>query len=47
MFDVLDPLKDPHLLKNKKDWMHANSFNYDHDSNYIISFYNTRADLEN
>ena len=40
VFDVLDPLKDPGLLKNKKDWMHANSLNYDKDGNYIMSFYN-------
>ena len=40
VFDVMDPLKDPALLKTKKDWMHANSLNYDKDSNYIISFYN-------
>lgn len=41
VFDVQDPIKDPHILKNKKDWTHANSLNYDKDSNYIISFYNT------
>ncbi|MDQ6889333.1 MAG: aryl-sulfate sulfotransferase [Bacteroidota bacterium] len=40
VFDVLNPLDDPHLNKNKKDWMHANSLNFDKDSNYIISFYN-------
>ncbi len=40
VFDVMDPLKDPKLLQTKKDWMHANSLNYDADSNYIISFYN-------
>jgi arylsulfate sulfotransferase len=40
VFDVLDPLKDPHILKNKRDWLHANSLNYDLDSNFIISFYN-------
>lgn len=40
VFDVMDPLKDLALLKTKKDWMHANSLNYDKDSNYIISFYN-------
>lgn len=40
VFDVMDPLKDPQLLKTKSDWMHANSLNYDKDSNYIISFYN-------
>ncbi len=41
VFDVQDPIKDPRILKNKKDWTHANSLNYDKDSNYIISFYNT------
>lgn len=40
VFDVLDPLKDPGLLKTRKDWMHANSLNFDKDGNYIISFYN-------
>lgn len=40
VFDVMDPLKDPHLRKDKKDWMHANSLNYDKDSNFIVSFYN-------
>lgn len=40
VFDVVDPMKDPKLLKTKKDWMHANSLNFDKDSNYIISFYN-------
>ncbi|MGZ3766280.1 MAG: aryl-sulfate sulfotransferase [Mucilaginibacter sp.] len=40
VFDVMDPLKDTKLLKTKKDWMHANSLNYDKDGNYIISFYN-------
>ena len=41
VFDVQDPIKDPNILKTKKDWTHANSLNYDKDSNYIISFYNT------
>jgi arylsulfate sulfotransferase len=40
VFDVLDPLKDAKLLKTKKDWMHANSLNFDKDGNYIISFFN-------
>ena len=40
VFDVADPLKDPNILKTKKDWTHANSLNFDKDSNYIISFYN-------
>lgn len=40
VFDSLDPFSDKALLKTKKDWMHANSLNYDKDGNYIISFYN-------
>ncbi len=40
VFDALDPFADKALLKTKKDWMHANSLNYDTDGNYIISFYN-------
>ena len=40
VFDVVDPFSDPNLLKDKKDWMHANSLNFDKDSNYIVSFYN-------
>jgi arylsulfate sulfotransferase len=40
VFDALDPLKDPTILKNKKDWLHGNSLNFDKDGNYLISFYN-------
>ncbi|WP_295670229.1 aryl-sulfate sulfotransferase [uncultured Mucilaginibacter sp.] len=40
VFDAIDPLKDARLLKSKKDWMHANSLNFDKDGNYIISFFN-------
>ena len=40
VFDDLDPMKDKALLKTKKDWMHANSLNYDKDGNFLISFYN-------
>ncbi len=40
VFDALNPLKDPNAYKSKKDWMHANSLNFDKDGNYIISFYN-------
>ncbi len=40
VFDVVDPLKDPNLLKTRRDWMHANSLNYDKDGNYLASFYN-------
>ena len=41
IFDVVNPLSDTGILRTKKDWMHANSLNYDKDSNYLISFYNT------
>jgi hypothetical protein len=40
VFDELDPLKDETILKNKKDWMHANSISLDKEGNYLISFYN-------
>jgi len=40
VFDVMDPFSDKQLLKDKTDWMHANSLNYDTDSNFIVSFYN-------
>jgi arylsulfate sulfotransferase len=40
VFDDLDPMKDKKLLSTKKDWMHANSLNYDKDGNFLISFYN-------
>jgi len=40
VFDALNPLQDAKLLKNKKDWMHANSLYIDKDGNYIISFFN-------
>jgi hypothetical protein len=40
VFDKVDPLLDDNILKNKKDWMHANSIAVDQDGNYLISFYN-------
>ncbi len=40
VFDVMNPLDDPDIVKNKRDWMHANSLNYDKDSSFIMSFYN-------
>ena len=40
VFDVEDPLKDPDILKNKADWLHANSLCFDNDSNFLVSFYN-------
>ncbi len=40
VIDAFSPLKDPNILKDKKDWLHANSVCFDKDSNYLISFYN-------
>lgn len=40
VFDVLDPVKEKNILKEKKDWMHANSLSFTPDSNFLISFYN-------
>ena len=40
VFDAVDPLQDPNILKDKKDWMHANSLSFDTDGNYLMSFYN-------
>ncbi|WP_316818215.1 aryl-sulfate sulfotransferase [Pedobacter nyackensis] len=40
VFEALDPLKEKNILKEAKDWMHANSLFIDTDGNYIISFYN-------
>ena len=39
VFDVMDPLTDPHILKDKTDWLHANSLSIDTDGNYLLSFY--------
>jgi len=39
--DVENPLNDKNILKDKVDWLHANSLCYDSDSNFLISFYNT------
>jgi outer membrane protein assembly factor BamB len=40
VFDVLNPLDDKNIVKDKSDWMHANCLNYDTDGNYLLSFYN-------
>ncbi|MCC6289525.1 MAG: aryl-sulfate sulfotransferase [Chitinophagaceae bacterium] len=40
IFDVLDPLKEKNIVKEHKDWMHANSLAYDKDGNFLLSFYN-------
>ncbi|OQP57804.1 hypothetical protein A3860_09270 [Niastella vici] len=39
VFDVLDPLTDPDILKDKADWLHANGLSIDRDGNYLLSFY--------
>jgi arylsulfate sulfotransferase len=38
MLDHLDPLSDPQIMKNKKDWVHANSVFREEDGNFLISF---------
>ncbi|PWT77748.1 MAG: hypothetical protein C5B59_03180 [Bacteroidetes bacterium] len=40
IFDVLNPLQDKNIIKNKKDWVHTNSISFDSDDNYLVSFYN-------
>jgi|WetSurMetagenome_2_1015567.scaffolds.fasta_scaffold88754_2 arylsulfate sulfotransferase len=40
VFDVINPLDDKNIVRNKSDWMHANCLNYDTDGNYLLSFYN-------
>ena len=42
VFDVLNPVSDPEILKNKSDWLHANSLSITQDENYLISFYQGR-----
>ncbi|WP_052272925.1 aryl-sulfate sulfotransferase [Flavihumibacter solisilvae] len=39
VFDVIDPKSDPRILKDKSDWLHANSLSIDRDGNYLMSFY--------
>lgn len=41
IFDVVNPLHEKGILKMKSDWLHANSLSYDHDGNYLISFFNS------
>jgi len=38
VLDYLDPLKDPLILKNKKDWVHGNSLFRLDDGNFLMSF---------
>ena len=38
MLDHIDPLKDPNVLKRKKDWAHTNGLFKDKDGNFLISF---------
>ncbi|WP_343745766.1 aryl-sulfate sulfotransferase [Chitinophaga sp.] len=40
VFDALEPTADTAILRERHDWMHANSLSFDKDSNYLISFYN-------
>jgi arylsulfate sulfotransferase len=40
VFDAFDPLMDKNIVKDKADWMHANSLSLDKDGNYLLSFYN-------
>lgn len=40
IFDHINPLTYPNILKEKSDWMHANSLSVDNDGNYLMSFYN-------
>lgn len=40
VMDVIDPLTEKNILKEKKDWLHANSLSYTPDGNFLISFYN-------
>ena len=39
VFDEMNPLKDPNILRDKSDWLHANSLCIDKDGNYFVSFY--------
>ncbi len=38
LFDHVNPLKDPDILKSKDDWSHANSLGIDVDGHYLVSF---------
>ncbi len=38
IFDHVDPLKDPDIIKSKDDWSHANSIGIDVDGHYLVSF---------
>lgn len=37
-FGELSPLNDPEIMKSKKDWLHANSINFDSEGNLYMSF---------
>ncbi len=41
IFDAVDPLKYKNILREKSDWLHANSLSYDQDGNFLISFFKT------
>jgi arylsulfate sulfotransferase len=38
VFDHIDPLQDSKILKDKRDWLHANSLVKDTDGDFLISF---------
>jgi hypothetical protein len=38
VFDHIDPLQDPKILKDRRDWLHANSLIKDTDGSFLISF---------
>jgi arylsulfate sulfotransferase len=38
IFDHLSPLTDSLIVKDRKDWVHANALYRDHEGNFIISF---------
>ena len=37
-FSTLNPADDPDIMNTKGDWLHANSFNYDSEGNYYMTF---------
>ena len=43
-FGTLDPTTDSQVMKTRKDWLHANSINYDKEGNYYMTF-NRRSEL--
>lgn len=37
-FETLSPIRDSKIMGIKKDWLHANSINYDSEGNYYMTF---------